>query len=348
VNKCLLNSMELPQITPETPANESIPSSSIDVREAETHVDAHKDTPNRKNQFLFLGIAGVILLGALVAATLFIIQRNANNEKVNKRQIRSYEECLNSVGSTLTTSKPLRCTTRDGFQFNEPTQLQMQALTSSESATVETDPQIINAPGFTANWKEYIDPLDSFKLSYPEKNIQVVENSIQSNQDPQFAPIQTSFNSMFHYDPPKILRAIVLKDLNNLQKINDINKQDPVNGYLQYTDANRFQYVVEVAEIWIMDNTENLSARDWYDRYSNYPAVFQSGTTEQREIYRPSTEINIQGVLGYYTTKTGGTDVNTKVVLIPRGSKMFLIFIQGNPVQGSIGDQIFSTLSFTQ
>lgn len=119
--------MEVNPVVPIT-SDQSPPSDGYDIRESEVHVTPPEHM-SWKSRLLFAGvILGTILIGAGVALGIVWLQRHAHQQTPAKVEIRSYEECINSVGSTLTTTRPLKCTTKDGLEFNEPSELQLQPL----------------------------------------------------------------------------------------------------------------------------------------------------------------------------------------------------------------------------
>lgn len=165
------------------------------------------------------------------------------------------------------------------------------------------------------NLKTYTNKSLGFEFQYL-KDLKVVEDSEENFHKRGNGNFRKNFTYYVTYPPAKVLGiAAVLDSSNNFDK-------NPLT-------------------LWVFENLENLTVKDWYDKYWYYPFVW-GDYTSRRENVAPTQDATISGKLAKYGVVTYQPE-KPKYLYLSDNNKMYLFRINGET-----GDQILSTVDIYQ
>ncbi len=158
-------------------------------------------------------------------------------------------------------------------------------------------------------------------FSYPPK-YEVVEDSETSFIKRGNTDFRKNFTSYVGYAPASLVSALIL--------------QDPT--MLEPDNFDKAPFL-----IWVFDNPDNLSAKDWYDKYWYYPFMWGVFSYDQKAQNAPKLESSISGQLAL-----GGAvlyqEQSPEYIYISSGGKMYLLRIL-NTLEQDSKEQILKSLN---
>lgn len=155
-----------------------------------------------------------------------------------------------------------------------------------------------------------------FEFTVPAKDFLVGKDSEEDFNKRGNGDFRKNFSRYVGYEPAKVLGAVVI--LGKDQSFDEA----PLT-------------------IWVFENSENLSAGAWYDKYWYYPFIWGDFDYSKERI-KPQEIATISGQLGKYGIVTYRPS-KPKFIYLPFMEKIFLFRVL---TEDGVGDQILSTFKF--
>lgn len=151
---------------------------------------------------------------------------------------------------------------------------------------------------------KYSDQNLNLRFSYPSK-YKLVEDNEQTFIKRGNTDFRKNFTSYVGYAPPDPISAITL--------------QDP--GLLERDSFDKAPFL-----IWVFDNPDDLSGKDWYERYWYYPFMWGVFTFSQKSQSAPKLENLVSGQLAWKGA-VSYQEGSPEYIYLSSNKKMYLIRI---------------------
>jgi len=218
-----------------------------------------------------------------------------------------------------------------GYSIYENTQLQKSGGNTASQSNLPTQnlPKPSTTPDPTVNWKTYTNKDLSIRFKYPE-NEYTIKNDTESEMGERYGSgIPNSFIRSLGYSPPRLVSAIY------------------VESKKSYSDRYGKIFKFIPFDVWVFDNSQGLSVKNWCYKYGFYPFSFGKDYTSDTKRCESKNEILIDNKKALYSESS----VIMKEILLPTQGYMF-VFDTDTTDWGNntsfIADQILFSFKFTQ
>lgn len=152
-------------------------------------------------------------------------------------------------------------------------------------------------------------------FQYPNTGFQIKEDSEEEYNKRGNGNFRKNFTGYVAYEPGKVLGAVVVLDKD------------------QDFEANPFS-------IWVFDNSDNLTADQWFDKYWYYPFLWGVFDWTSKGHIAPDQEATISGQTTKYKIVSYQPGLPKYLYLSNQGRMYLLRLI------GEAGDQVLSSFEF--
>lgn len=164
------------------------------------------------------------------------------------------------------------------------------------------------------NYKIYSDNTLGFEFKY-DKDLKVKEDSEEEYNKRGNGDFRKNFKGYVGYEPGKFLGAVVVLDKSQ-------------------------NYDASTLSIWIFNNDNNLTIKQWFQNYWYYPYLWGVFDWSSKEHVTPDKEATISGQVAKYKV-VGYQPGKPKYLYISKDQKMYLF-----RMLGETGDKILATFKF--